>query len=244
MTETLPEQLHAPGAAVATRQQDNTELDSSDVRLPRMKLAQHLSRVVTDELVPYGAIYVVRDQDDNEPEVLAAPASAKGKVGDAVRFYVLAVRKGYSYTDPQGDLAISHSGQYPNLALVKGEDPRNVRRTYDYTLVLPTFTDLPVQFLMHGKWGGQAAKSLNTRLLLAKQQGVEPSSVAFKLQAKKAESDRGPYAAAVIGIDKVPAKDAAADAELVGSLAGLVGAAPVAPAEAPESTTDAAPSLA
>jgi hypothetical protein len=226
MTENLPEQMHAPtGTAVAQRAAtSNTELDASDVRLPRLKFAQYLSKVVTAELVPYGAIYITTGPDDQEPITLAKPAGGIGKVGDPVRFYVLGVRKGFSYTDPQGDLSISQDGSYPSLSLVKNQDPSYVRRTYDYAITVPEFPDLPVQFLMHGKWGGQAAKNLNTKLLLAKSQGIDPATVAFKVQAKKQEADRGAYAGAVIGVDKVAAKDAAADAELVAQHQALVGA--------------------
>jgi hypothetical protein len=224
VTETLPEQMHAPtSTAVAVSGGVNQGLDASDVRLPRLKFAQYMSKVVTRKLVPYSDIYVTQGAEDEEPVIVAEGTGELGKLSKPLRFYVHGEpRKGFSYTDPQNDLAISRDGSYPNLSLVKNQDPSNVRRTYDYLVTVPAYPDLPVMFLMHGKWGGQTAKQLNTRLVLAKSQGIDPSTIAFKLQTKPAEADKGPYSAAVIGIDKVAAKDKSKDQALVQQHAGLV----------------------
>lgn len=228
MSDSLPEQVHRrPGSAVATVSAPSTGLDAGDILIPRMKIAQMISRVVADEIVPYGAIYVSASRDDMEPEIVAK-APGKGEVGDPVRFYVLGdPRKGWSWTQPDGELG--RGSEYPDLRLVKGNDPRMVRRTYDYLVTLPAYPTLPVRFLMHGAWGGQAAKQLNTQLLLQRQRGVESHTVAFSLRARKTSSPQGgqerPYVQAVIGVDKVAAKDKAADVELVESHLDLVGSA-------------------
>jgi hypothetical protein len=229
LSENLPEQLHRrPGTDVATRSQEAAGLDAGDILIPRLKLAQGISKVVTARIVDYGAIFVAASRDDLEPEVVAA-APAKGEqVGPAVRFYILGdPRKGWSWTQPDNELG--RGQEYPDLRLVKGQDPRNVRRTYDYLVTLPSYPILPVRFLMHGQWGGQAAKQLNTQLLLNRQKGIESHTVAFKLQARLTSSPQGgqerAFVQAVVGLDKVPAKDKDADLELVQNHLDLVGSA-------------------
>lgn len=223
----LPEQAYSrPGTVATTNPQHDDGLDAGDILIPRMKLAQKISGVVDNELVEYGAIYVASGSDDMNPQTIAK-AAGKGDVGPAVRFYVHGEpRKGWSWV--RDDKSLGRGPQYPDLRDVKGQDPRNVRRTYDYLVTLPAYPDMPVRFLMHGQWGGQAAKQINTQLLLNRQRGVETHTVAFKLQARKTSSPQGgqerPFVQAVVGLDKVPAKDKAADAALVESHRALIGA--------------------
>lgn len=222
----LPEQMYQRSTAVAVHGSD-AGLDAGDILIPRLKLAQLISRVVSDELVPYGAIYVTASRDDMEP-VIIAKAGAKGEPSEPVRFYVLGdPRKGWSWTQPDGELG--RGPDYPDLRLVRDDDPRNVRRTYDYLVTLPTYPILPVRFLMHGAWGGQAAKQLNTQIVLKRQQGVEPHTLAFKLQSRKTSSPQGgqerPFVQAIVGLDKVAAKDKQKDLELVEQHLDLIGAA-------------------
>jgi hypothetical protein len=229
LSENLPEQLHRrPGTAVAARSAESAGLDAGDILIPRLKLAQGISGLVTSRIVDYGSIFVAASRDDLEPEVVAE-APAKGEqVGPAVRFYVLGEpRKGWSWTQPDNDLG--RGSEYPDLRLVKDQDPRKVRRTYDYLVTLPAYTMLPVRFLMHGAWGGQAAKQLNTQLLLMKQKGIETHTVPFKLQARLTSSPSGgqerAYVQALVNQDKVPAKDKDADLELVQNHLDLIGSA-------------------
>lgn len=225
MSDNLPAQMHSPtGTAVATRTaQDTHTLDANDVRLPRMKLAQLSTKLVEAGVATYGQVFVAYGQDDLEPVVLAEAPKAQGELGPEVLFYVLDVEKGYSYTDPNKRLGRTQDGSYPDLSLVKDGDPRNVRRTYDYTIVLPgAFEDLPVKFIMHGQWGGQAAKSMNTRIALANRKGVAMHEQPFKLQVKKTQNDNGAFAQAIIAPATVTAKDRKAHAELVGSFLDLV----------------------
>lgn len=226
----LPEQMHnRPGTAVAARSNATDAgagLDAGDILIPRMKLAQGISGVVTSRIVDYGAIFVAASRDDMEPEVVAEAPGKGEQVGKAVRFYVLGdPRKGWSWQQPDNQLG--RGSEYPDLRLVKGNDPRNVRRTYDYLVALPAYPILPVRFLMHGQWGGQAAKQLNTQLLLNRQKGIESHTIAFKLQARLTSSPQAgqerAFVQAVIGLDKVPAKDKAKDLELVESHLALIG---------------------
>lgn len=248
MSDNLPEQMHAPSStAVATRpaqSNSNHELDANDVRLPRLKIAQLSSKAVEAGVVTYGDVFVTYGEDDMEPTVIAKAPKAKGELGPEVLFYVLGLTKGYSFTDPNGRLDRTRDGSYPNLSLVKGQDPRNVRRTYDYTLVLPgSFEDLPVKFIMHGSWGGQAAKSMNTRLSLAQNRGQKWEETPFRLQVKKTENDKGAYSQAIIAPAQVTAKDEKAHADLVEQFIGMATAQAVEDEPAPAATPVDAPSL-
>lgn len=224
MTENLPEQVHRrPGTAVSTaRAPESDGLDANDILVPRMKIGQKTSR----DVLEYGAVYVLASRDDMEPQQLAAPP-APGELGDPIRFYVHGdPRKGWSWT-PAVEGGEWRGPNYPDLRDVKEREPRYVRRTYDYLVTLPDYPMLPVMFIMHGQWGGQAAKQINTSLLLNRQKGIESNTVAFKLQAKKTSSPKGgqerPFIRAIVGLDKVPAKDKVADLELVKAHAELVG---------------------
>jgi hypothetical protein len=223
LSENLPAQVHSPGAAVATRAPESEGLDQNDILIPRMKIGQKTSR----DVLEYGGIYVLESRDTEEPVQLAAPPAAGGAPGEAVRFYVLGDPvKGWSWR-PKVEGGEWRGDVYPDLALVEDNDPRKVRRTYDYTLTLPAYPMLFVRFIMHGAWGGQAAKQINTQLLLNRQRGVESHTVAFKLQARKTKSPQGgqdrPFIQAVVGLDKVKAADKATDLELVESHLALVG---------------------
>ena len=246
-TPNLPEQLHKrPGNEVAVQAGvpyavDNDEsLTSLDILIPRMKLVQKMSRVLDDELVEYGAVYALTSQDDMEPVTLAK-APAKGDLGDPVRFYVLGDPvKGWSWTDP--DNKLQRGSEYPNLAWVINQNPRKVNRTYRYLLTVPSYPMLPVSFLMYGAWGGQSAKFINTQLVLFRQKGVDPSTIAFKLQARKtsrpSQGSEQPYIQAIVGFDKVTAKDKAADLEIVAAQRELMQSSTVAVDDDREVATD------
>lgn len=241
----LPAQMHGTDVATTAPAAATDTLDSNDVRLPRLKLAQLMNTQVENGAAAYGDVIVVHGQDDMEPAVLAK--APKDGLGPEVIFYVLGVTKGYSFTDANNSLQRTPDGSYPNLALVKGQDPKNVRRTYDYLLVVPDYPDLPVKFIMHGAWGGQAAKSLNTRIVLAQQKGVAMHEQPFKLQVRKTKNDKGSFLQAIVAPAQLPAKDVRAHQSMVEDFIGLVGSANVSVAEddvpAASTTPVDAPSL-
>lgn len=241
MTEELT--TTQPAGLPALAYNPNQELTAEDIPTPRLKFAQGLSAVVTDELVPYGAIYSVIGRDDQSPEIVAKPAAAKGQIGPAVRFYVLDIKKGYSYADTNGDLDNTRDGSYPDLSVVKNNDPREVYRTFDYTIVVPSLdTFLPRKLMLYKKWGGSAAKRINLALLQAQQQNKEFSSVAFSLRAKKDSKDTHSFATAIVDVADVPAVEAAKDAEVVAKLRAFVGG-PQSSQPAPTSTPVEAPAI-
>ncbi len=215
------------------------ELTSEDIPTPRVKFAQGLSEVVTGGLVPYGAIYSVVGQGDPSPSVLAEPAKSAGEQGPGVRFYVFSVRKGYSFSNTQNDLDNTRDGSYPDLSLVKNQDPREVYRTFDYTIALPDHDGmLPYKLMLYKKWGGQAAKRINLSLLQAQANGKDPATECFSLRAKKDKSDKGSFATAIVDVDKVPAVQALKDIEVLETVRQFVAPAQVQQA-APVSSPDA-----
>lgn len=226
MSDNLPVQAH--GSQVANRNyggSDSAELDADDILIPRLKVGQKTSKVVDDRGELYGALYVLRSRDDLDPTVLAE-APAKGEIGKEVRFYVHGLpRKAWSWTRP--DKSLGRGQEYPPLSDVEGGDPRKVRRTYDYLVTLPDFPLLPVRFLMHGAWGGQPAKQMNTDLVLARQMGQESSEIAFRLQVRKTSNSQGgqeqPYSQVLVGQAKLTKAEKAKDQELVARHAALVG---------------------
>ena len=226
----LPEQRYNP---------QSQEITADDIPTPRVKFAQGLSRVVLENDVPYGAIYTVIGQNDENPTVLRAPAKSKGELGDAVRFYVLAgPKKGFSWTNTAGDLDNNRDGSYPDLSVVKNNDPKEVYRTFDYVIAVadPELKlPLPHKLMLYRRWGADAAKRINMETLLAQMDGKDTSAIPFSLRAKKDQNDAGSFATAIVEpIENLPAAQAEKDAALVAKLRPFVGQATApAPSSAP-----------
>lgn len=196
------------------------EITAEDIPTPRVKFAQGLSKVVSRGLVPYGNIYATLGADDPDPAILAAQPKGES-TSPPVRFYVLAgPKKGYSYTNKYGDLDNTRDGSYPDLSLVRNDDPREVYRTFDYVIALPDHCEqgLPFKLMLYKKWGGSAAKRINLELLFAKNAGKDASSVAFTLSSRKDEGEKGDFCTAVVDVAQVPALEAAKDQEVVEKL--------------------------
>lgn len=250
MSDNLPAQIH--GSQVAERGyggSDSAELDADDILIPRLKVGQKTSKVVDDRSDLYGALYVLRSRDDLAPTVLA-DAPPKGELGKEVRFYVHGLpRKAWSWTRP--DKSLGRGQNYPLLSDVEGGDPKKVRRTYDYLVTLPDFPLLPVRFLMHGAWGGQPAKQMNTDLMLARQMGQDPSEIAFRLQTRKTSNSQGgqeqPYTQVLVGTATLSKAEQKKDRELVLRHQALVGTGNVSELDdsdvAPSGASDNAPAI-
>lgn len=229
--DNLPVPAYQPGAVSGQNQSGAVvgydALGSGDIRLPRMRFGQYMSAAVKRKLVEFGSIYVSKSQDD--PDAVTLGEATQGDDSKPVRFYVLGVRPGWSYTDPQKKLGRTRPdprtgiAPYPNLSLVKDNDPANVRRTYDFTISVPDYPALPVLFLLHSKWGGQAATQLNTDIKLSQQQGIDPGHVAYQVTARQTSSDSGEFAGAIVGRAKVSAKQEQADRAIVESHRELLG---------------------
>lgn len=217
------------------------EITAEDIPTPRVKFAQGLSGVVTDGLVPYGAIYSQIGAGDPAPEILAAPAKENGGLSEPVRFYVLGLKKGRSYVDKFGDLQrLQDHEPTPDLSEVKDQKPWNVYPTFDFTIALPELDEsirLPRKLMLYKAWGKQAAKQLQLELLKAQALGENYSEIPFEIRAKRDKNDSGSFATAVVRRADVPAVQVEKDLAVVREVAQNV--APDAPAPTPAPAIEA-----
>lgn len=217
----LPEQAH--GTAVATTKPgDAYNIDQTMVKLPSLYLGQFSSKAFKARRVDFGDIYVGVGAEDPEPVVV-------GKAGEPlsapVRFYVHGCEPGYQIADKDanyGKRSLRPGTTYAAALREAGGDPRNVFLQTHYTLCLPDYPLWPVRFIMGSKWGGSAARWINTQLAMAKQKGENPLDLAFQIQTRPTSTESGDFVDAVVGFAKVAAKDAKADKGIVEAQALLL----------------------
>ena len=88
-----------------------------------------------------------------------------------VQFHVIdGPRKAWTWITTAGETC--EGPACPDLALVKEQDPRNVRRTYAFTTD-PAGVELPHK--------GTALRPLLLGLLVAQSRGIDPSTLTFAL---------------------------------------------------------------
>lgn len=243
----LPEQAHNPGSAVAVRgQQDPYAIDQSMVKLPSLYLAQYSSKAFKARRVSFGAIYVGLGAEDPAPVVVGD--SDGESLSKPVRFYVHGVQPGYQVVDddaPYGKRTLRLGTPYPEALAEVGLDPRKVFQQSHYTITVPAYPLLPVRFIMGSRWGGNAARWVNSQIQIARMQEQNPLDLVFQVQTRPTSNESGEFVDAVVGFATLKAKDAAADKELVEKHAEALASAPViADYETDESVdTAAAPSL-
>lgn len=212
----LPEQAH--GTAVATTSPTEAyAIDQSMVKLPSLYLAQYSSKAFKGRRVGFGDIYVAVGADDPEPTVVGE-AGDEGAMSKPVRFYVHGVQPGYQVVDPEapyGKRSLRLGTTYAQALREAGGDPREVFLQTHMTLTIPEFPLWPVRFIMGSRWGGNAARWINTQIAMAIQQNKRPLDLAFQIQTRPTSNDSGDFVDAVVGFAKVAAKDAKADQEVV-----------------------------
>lgn len=226
MSDNLPEQMHAPRSTAVGRPAEagNFDLDGQDIRLPRLKVGQSQTPAVKQKNAREGDIFVVRNQDDQEPVIVQDNSElSPSDLSDPVVFYVHSVRRGVNFKDPGNpaakfnDLVLGPWGvsvlefiqANPNI------DPSGVYRKYDYVITLPTYEALPVAFVMASSWGGSAASDLNTAIQLQRAAGVDIKTLPFRLQVKQTTKGDNTFYKAFVGLAKVAEKDKKAHQELV-----------------------------
>jgi hypothetical protein len=226
VSDNLPEQMHAPRSTAlgAPAQAGNYDLDGQDIRLPRLKVGQSMTPAVKQKNAREGDIFVVRNQDDQEPVIIQDNSELPvSDLSDPVVFYVHSVRRGVNFKDPGNpaakfnDLVLGPWG-VSVLEFIQANpqiDPSGVYRKYDYVVTLPGYSALPVAFVMASSWGGSAASDLNTAIQLQRAAKVDIPTLPFRLQVKQATKGDNTYYKAFVGLAKVPAKDKAAHQELV-----------------------------
>lgn len=212
----LPEQVHGTAVATTTGAVDPYAIDQSMVKLPSLYLAQYSSKAFKARTVEFGDIYVAVGAEDPEPVVVGK--HGQDALSEPVRFYVHAVQPGYQVADkdaPYGKRTLRLGTSYAQ-ALYEGEsDPRNVFLQTHYTLTVPAYEQWPVRFIMGSRWGGSAARWINTMLAMAKQKGSNPLELCFQLQTRPTSNDSGDFVDAVVGFASVAAKDSEADKSII-----------------------------
>lgn len=228
----------APGVP-ALAYNPGQEITAEDISTPRVKIAQGLSQAVTDGTVPLFAIYSTLGQDDPSPVVLAKPGDTEG-----VRFYVTDLRKGFSYKDPQNELQSTRGGSYPDLSLVKNNDPSEISRTFDYTIVVPEHNSFLPYKLLLTRTGAQAAKFINLQLLQANMKDEDSAHIPFVLRVLKRQNDKGTFGVPSVGLAEVKAVELQKDIEVVDKVrANVAPSTPPRPANPTEVAALEAPAL-
>jgi hypothetical protein len=244
----LPAQRHGAGTDVATTTaSDPYAVDQTMVKLPSLYLGQFSSKAVKGRRVDFGDIYVGIGAEDPEPVVVGK--SDGESLSTPSRFYIHAVAPGFQVVDKEanyGKRSLRLGTSYAEALREAGGDPRNVFQQTHFTLTVPDYGLLPVRFIMGSRWGGNAARWINTQIAIMKQQGARVLDKAFQIQTRPTSNDDGDFVDAVVGFADVKAAVAKADQAIVSLHADTLASGAVqveeddiAPAEATE-----APSLA
>lgn len=157
--------------------QPTMSFDSSDVQLPRIRIAHSSTPYVVDNLVPNGALYAASGQDDPDPVLL----TDAGEDADGIIVYVLGLKKGKSLSDGDGELQ--------RWDFDDPDAPAEARVTYDYWLAVPDHDEMVPYRMLFKSTGTPAAKQMNT--VLAKEAGRQPQHhVAFQIKTKPRQKDK------------------------------------------------------
>jgi hypothetical protein len=242
----LPEQQHGSTAVATTSPQEAYSIDQSMVKLPSLYLAQYSSKAFKARTVNFGDIYVALGAEDPNPQVMGA--AKEGALSDPCRFYIHTAAPMYQVVDPTanyGKRSLRVGTKYADaLREAKGK-PQDVFLQTSFSLTIPEYPILPVRFIMGSRWGGNAARWINTQISMALLQSKRPLDLAFQIQTRPTSNDSGDFVDAVVGFAKVAAKDAAKDQEIVSAHAELLATTTVDTAydaDVPQATE--APSLA
>lgn len=151
------------------------DLDANDIGLPRIKVAQAMTKQTQEELVSPGQIFSSFSEDD-------ADVLYDGE-GDGVLAHVIGLTKGKS---------LSVEGDLQTWAFNDPDAPAEAWVTYNYVLCLPEVdVDVPYKFLVT-KSGRNAARAWN--LLLKKAEATGPSyRIAVRLTTTKKKNDKGTW---------------------------------------------------
>lgn len=214
----LPAQAHQTGTDVATTSaSDPYAVDQSMVKLPSLYLGQFSSKAVKGRRVDFGDVYVGIGAEDPEPVVVGK--SDGESLSKPARFYIHAVQPGFQVVDREanyGKRSLRLGTTYQQALREAGGDPRNVFQQTYFTLTVPEYGVLPVRFIMGSRWGGNAARWINTQIAIMKQQpGARILDKAFQIQTRPTSNDDGDFVDAVVGFADVAAKVAKEDQAIV-----------------------------
>jgi hypothetical protein len=183
-TTTTSAEIATRGRSIAERAalEVSSQIEASDIAIPRMAVAHSSTRACQDGLVSFGAIFVSTDADDPEPTVLYRPGDEAG-----VTVYPITMRKGWAFT--------AEDGNYRTAAFDAVDVPEEAQITYTYVVCVPAFDlELPVSLMLKST-GIPVAQKLN--LAIKRTAPSPPWSVAFELSTVARANDRGRWFAPV-----------------------------------------------
>ena len=158
-----------------------TTITAEDIVIPRLYVANQMSKAVKKKLASFGDIYIAQGADDPDAQVLWESGSSE----PGVLIHVLHVLKRKSYTP---------GGSAP-LQMWDFEDPTahpDAWTTYNYTLFLPEVDpDMPVKLLLT-KSGRSTAQRINT--VLARNAPNPLHASAFRLTSAERTKDDNEWA--------------------------------------------------
>lgn len=172
------------------------DLDSSDVSLPRLYLAQDMSGAVQEGNADKGDIYAATGGEDPDPEILYV---AKDE-GEGVLFHVIGVNKALSGKDENDEFQTWPWGD--------PDAPKDAWKTYHYTVVCPEVEQSVPFKISWSRSQTPAAKVVNTALAKAAQNGIPPHEIAFRLTTFQKSNPKAKGTYTVPRVVTVEAKDA------------------------------------
>jgi hypothetical protein len=171
------------------------EITAEDIALPRIYIGQYMSRAVQEQLVKPGVIFAATGADDPDPNVLWHDKD--GTAG--VKFYVLSLRKGKSWTAGPGEELQLFDFDDPNA-------PPDAWVTYGYTVCVPSVDEeVPFKLLLT-RTGKNAALQINTVLKKGSISGPAWES-AFLMTTAPRENNKGKFYVPRIAIAEAKPKE-------------------------------------
>lgn len=239
-------------------QTQTMEIEGGDVSFPRLKVSHPSQDFVPDIVPPFAIFSELNKEDDNKIVLFELPPKHDkpdfDKVPDAgILVYVLAMKKGLSANvDSEGNVvprntegAIFRSWAFDDPSAPRG---KGVDTTYNYVLYVPEVdsSDQPHRLLLT-RTSTQTARTMNTYLRLAQDQGRPPYTVPFRIWSEKRSREFGGqtqrwaiFKARPVQPDREYVQAASAMTEVINSLTPAQREAKVFDAEAEATTSEPA----
>lgn len=182
-------------------------ITADDIALPRIYIGQYMTGAVQEGLVKAGQIFTANGKDDPDPNVLWSKDEDPDSE-NPVRFYVLHLRKGKSWSAGPGEELELFDFDDPNA-------PSDAWVTYNYTVCVPSVdADVPFKLLLT-RTGKNAALQINT--VLKKNSAAGPAWVnCFGLTAVLRENTKGKFY-----VPRISIRDASQDEVAIADRIGL-----------------------
>ncbi len=195
-----------PASVPALRPTPAMEIDSNDIALPRLAIAQFMSDAVQESRVKPGVLFTSLGKDDPEPVVVWDPEDKKASAGLTV--HVLSMFKGKS---------LNVDGELVRWQFNDPDAPTEAWTTYNYAIALPELDpELPYKWLLT-RSGRPAAQQMNMVIMKNATRGPA-HELAFNVTTALRSSPKGKWFVPMVA--HVEAK--AENVQVADNLAALV----------------------